>query len=76
MTGAGNAQRATMVRFLTALGVATMFAAPCVAPGQAHTADPIARGLQLTQFPRIVKLAQQAPIAVKRVYDELDGKLK
>ena len=38
--------------------IALALSVPCSADGQARTADPLRRGLQLADFPRLVKLAE------------------
>ena len=43
----------------TRLAVSALIAAFCAAEAQVRTADPIQRGLQLSDFPRVIKLADR-----------------
>ena len=48
-----------MIRLIPLLGLIAATIAPSPAAAQVRTADPVQRGLQLTDFPRVVKLSDR-----------------
>jgi hypothetical protein len=67
-----------MKRLIFAITALTLLAPLGLGQTVIRTADPAQRGLKDTDFPLhiMVSFCQPGPGAIRKVYDELDGKLK